>query len=122
DRLLDRGARKIVRRRAVWTNHADGAPWPKVARQLGAGGVVAKSPEVAPRLGLENIDFHRFPHRLLAAAIGPGRGAPRALPGSTFALAGAWINPSRMACFRASLRARRIASDFSRVAFSEGFS
>jgi len=37
-------------------------------------------------------------------------------------LTGAAINPSRMAFFRASLRARLMASDFSRVFFSEGFS
>jgi len=41
---------------------------------------------------------------------------------SFFFLGGAAINPSRIACFRASLCMRRTASDFLLAASSEGFS
>lgn len=56
-----------------------------------------------------------------AAEKGSGRAG---LPGNdtAFFLGGAGIRPSRWACLRASLRARRIASLRSRVAFSDGFS
>jgi hypothetical protein len=40
----------------------------------------------------------------------------------SFFLRGSGMRPSRCACFLASLRARRIASPFSRVLRSEGFS
>jgi hypothetical protein len=48
-----------------------------------------------------------------------GKGGLRS---GSFFFGGAGSKPSLMACFRASLRARRMASDFSRVFLSEGFS
>src|SRR5437879_2749996 len=52
---------------------------------------------------------------------GPGRAPAGPLPGNPFFF-GAAMRPSRWACLRASLRARRTASAFSRVDRSDGFS
>src|SRR5690606_31016991 len=55
----------------------------------------------------------------LLALAGAAAGARR---GGLAALRGAGSRPSRWAFLRASLRARRTASPFSRARFSEGFS
>ena len=54
-----------------------------------------------------------------ARALISGKGGFRS---NGFFFGGAGSNPSLIACFRASLRARRTASDFSRVFLSDGFS
>jgi hypothetical protein len=54
-----------------------------------------------------------------ARALISGKGGFRS---NGFFFGGAGSNPSLIACFLASLRARRMASDFSRVFLSDGFS
>ena len=97
-----------------------------------------KTPQRVPPPGPEQaLRIHQngsfFAPQQSRSAIESGYGCCLGLVGATLGservgrlslgfLTGAAINPSRIACFRAILRARRMASDFSRAAFSEGFS
>src|SRR4029079_12883578 len=103
-----------------------GRQWAKLTTDLGpacriiapdiSGSGSAPGPAFLPMTLREELDY-------LGTSIEGAEGPLARVGRRSFGfLTGAGINPSRMACFRASLRARRMASDFSRAAFSEGFS
>jgi hypothetical protein len=58
DRLLDRLARHLMRRRAVLADDAGRGPWPVVLRQLASAHIVGESTQFVSRLGFEDIEAH----------------------------------------------------------------